>query len=144
MAKRKSTTSTPVPPPPENILFVVMHGFISLVDTGGKEDAFLAYILDMGDEHAYLYGDWLYEEEFPVRMPGQLPLVLELQGVDSYPSNDKDKNAKIKNTLDTTVNVVVEVAEVPYLDDPVILAVIHLPRPRAIYYAISGDIQKDS
>ena len=32
----------------------------------------------------------------------------------------------------------------PYLDDPAILAVIHLPRPRAIYYAISGDIQKDS
>jgi hypothetical protein len=138
MAKRKrSTTSPHVPPPPENILFVVMHGFISLVDTGGKEDAFLAYILDMGDEHAYLYGDWLYEEEFPIRSPGQLPLVLELQGVDSYPQN-------AKNTLDTTVNVVVEVAEVPYLDDPAILAIIHLPRPRAIYYAISGDIQKDS
>jgi hypothetical protein len=138
MAKRKrSTTSTPVPPPPENILFVVMHGFISLVDTGGKEDAFLAYVLDMGDEHAYLYGDWLYEEEFPLRMPGQLPLMLELQGVDSYSPN-------AKNTLDTKVNVVVEVAEVPYLDNSAILAVIQMPRPRAIYYAISGDIQKDS
>ena len=109
MAKRKrSTTSPHVPPPPENILFVVMHGFISLVDTGGKEDAFLAYVLDMGDEHAYLYGDWLYEEvSSPIA--GTIALVLELQGVDSYPSNEKDKNAKNKNTLDTTVNVRVEV-----------------------------------
>jgi hypothetical protein len=121
----------------ENILFVVLHGFISLIDTGGDEDAFLAYVLDMGDAHTYLYGDWLFEEEFPLRAPGQLPLQLELKGVNSFPK-------KPENQLNTTNNVVVKVARIPELPNAAIHAVIQLPRPRQIYYAISGDIQADS
>jgi hypothetical protein len=125
------------PSDPENVIFVVLHGFISLIDIGGTDDAFLAYLLDMGDAHAYLYGNWLFEDEFPLRAPGQLPLELGLQGVDPFPKSEL-------NILNTSVNVVVKVSSIPALPNAAIRGIIHLPRPRAIYYAISGDIQKDS
>jgi hypothetical protein len=120
----------------ENVFYLVLHGFISLIDVG--DDGFVGLVLDMGDAHAYLYGDWLFEQTLPVRAPGQFPLHLGVEGVDSY------KKDESKNTLDSSKNVVVKLDSFPSLPNPSVRALLFLPRPRQIYYAISGTIDPNS
>lgn len=54
MAKKKSPAKT------KNIVYVVFHGLTPIVENTTTHE-FRAYILSMGDEHRYLYGDWLRE-----------------------------------------------------------------------------------
>lgn len=110
-----------------NILYVVLHGLISLVDSG--KNGFKAYILDMGDEHEYLYGNWLVEDTIPLRSKGQAPLRAALQGVSAG-----------KAKLDTKFNLVVAIKNLPGDNDPSLRAVIDLPRPKTIHHFISGSI----
>src|SRR5258708_7968312 len=81
---------------PENILYVVLHGLITLVDVG--RDGFLAYLLYRDDEHVYLYGDWLFEKEIPQPSLGLWPLEATLTNVIAFPAKDGE------NTLNPTQN----------------------------------------
>jgi len=44
----------------ENVLYVILHGLISLVDVG--DAGFNAYMFDMGTDHRYLYGTFRIEK----------------------------------------------------------------------------------
>jgi len=110
-----------------NILYVVLHGLISLVQVNNS--GFLAHLIEMGDEHQYLYGNWLLEEEVPRRGNGQMPLVAQLSGVDPGTQG-----------LDPNFNLVVHVSPIPADTDPRVRAVIRLPLPRDIHYFISGTV----
>lgn len=121
---------------PTNVLYVVLHGLISLVDIGS--DGFIAYLLDMKDEHVYMYGDWLTEQGIPTRGKGQRPLLASLQGVDAATRNQGT------NTIDPTMNVVVQVPKAPPIIDPRVRAVLNLPRPQNIHYCISGTLLPNS
>src|SRR5689334_16860490 len=120
----------------ENILYVVLHGAICLVDVGAS--GFKAYLIDMGDEHAYLYGDWLFEKLIPQKAKGQWPLEANLEGVDSSP--------KVigQNTLDPNENVIVNISAPPSEPYPNNRALIYLPRPRKIYNFVSGKLAANS
>ena len=61
----------PCEPQEKNILYVVFHGLISIVENTKKKE-FRAYILSMGDEHRYLFGDWLREIDIPAGFAGKL------------------------------------------------------------------------
>ncbi len=58
-------------PQEKNILYVVFHGLISIVENTTTKK-FRAYILSMGDEHRYLFGDWLREIDIPAGFAGKL------------------------------------------------------------------------
>src|SRR4029077_20057404 len=103
-----------VPPSPANtpdvqVLYVVLHGLISLVDIG---TGFLAFALDMQDQHRYLFGNWLTEDEIPARSTGSQPLTAELVGVDAG-----------NKRLDSDQNVIVEIDKVPDPDHQDVRAV---------------------
>ena len=56
----------------ENVLYVVLHGLITLIDV--KRKGFIAHVLDIGDDHKYLLGEWLQEQDIPERKRGTAPL----------------------------------------------------------------------
>ncbi|HEX3093539.1 MAG TPA: hypothetical protein VHW72_12995 [Candidatus Angelobacter sp.] len=121
---------------PTNVLYVVLHGLISMVDIGAG--GFIAYLLDMKEDHVYLYGDWLTEQDFPTRGKGQRPVVASLQGVDAAMLNQGT------NTIDPALNVVVKVQKAPPITDVRVRAVLNLPRPQNIRYCISGTLLPNS
>jgi len=112
---------------PVNILYVVLHGLISLVDVGGS--GFIAYALEMGDDHRYLYGNWLTEHEIPQRQQGAQPLIAELTGVDPGTA-----------TLDTSKDVILKSVTAPDVDHQDVRAVFRLPRPLKIHYLVPGKL----
>ncbi|HXB20879.1 MAG TPA: hypothetical protein VNV88_05830 [Candidatus Solibacter sp.] len=107
--------------PKPNILYVALHGLISLVDV--DKDGFIAYLLDMGAEHEYLYGTWLAEKEIPDRTPTNKPLSAKLLGVDS--GNEH---------LSTALNAIVEHKTLPDEMGSKVVAVFRLPRPAKIHH----------
>ena len=119
--------------PKENILYVVLHGLISLVEI--SNGGFDAYMIDMGTDHRYLFGSWLLESDIPGRNEdiGQDPLVLTLDSVDAAaPTGD--------NTLSPDLNLIIALNKPLPPNLPRVRAVAHLPRPRQIYYFICGKI----
>jgi|ERR1044071_1226724 hypothetical protein len=116
----------PAAPATQNILFVVLHGLISLVDIG---KGFIAYALEIGNDHRYLYGNWLTEEQIPPRPQGGQPLIAELVGVDPGEAG-----------LDQALNVVVEIDQAPDVDDEAVRAVFKLPKPSKIHHFIAGTV----
>lgn len=116
----------------QNLLHVVMHGLICLVDIGEK--GYVAFMLDVGEVHEYKCGDWLDENPIPPRGLGQLPLIASLLGVDNSPLVPGE------NDLDTSSNVILSIKALPSLGDPRIRAVFNLPRPKNIYYFVGGAI----
>jgi hypothetical protein len=120
-----------VPPSPANapdvqVLYVFLHGLISLVDIG---TGFLAFALDMQDQHRYLFGNWLTEDEIPARSKKGQPFTAELVGVDAG-----------KALLDSDQNVIVEIDKVPKPDHKDVRAVFKLPRPAVIHHFIPGNL----
>jgi hypothetical protein len=111
------------------ILYVVLHGLIALIDV--KKKGFIAHILDIGDDHKYLIGEWLQERDIPERKRGHDPLRLTLVNV-------KQGHAK----LDTKLNAVIKVKSVPSDICSDVRATIRLPRPRRIYSFINGRLPK--
>src|SRR5229473_5533224 len=94
MAAKKSQPSMPKGKA-ANTLYVVLHGLISLIDIGA--DGFIAYVVDIGAEHKYLYGNWLTESDIPKKEEGGPPLYATLLGVEKGHSDiDCKKNAVLK------------------------------------------------
>lgn len=122
-----NTVELKPPKQPEHRLYVVFHGLVCLVDVG--LDGFIAHFIEIGDEHDYLYGNWLVEKEIPPRAEGQDPFRAHLVGIDPGFAN-----------LDYTLNAVVPIAKPPVDTHASVRAVINLPRPRAIYQALSGPV----
>lgn len=112
-------------PPPKNVLYVVLHGLITLVDIG--DDGFLAYLMDMGKDHKYLAGDWLLERK--VRRGTQASLI----NVDCGDA-----------TLSEFHNAIVKVPSAPRSNHKHVRALIELPRPACIHYFVRGDVNPDT
>ncbi len=110
-----------------NVLYVVLHGLISLVDNG---KGFIAFALEIGNDHRYLYGNWLTEEQIPPKPPGGQPLIAELVGVDEGDAS-----------LNQTLNVVVEIPQAPDVDHEAVRAVFKLPKPSKIHHFIAGNLK---
>jgi hypothetical protein len=120
----------------ENVLYVILHGLISLVDTGA---GFNAYMFDMSTDHKYLYGTWLLENEIPPRNEGQDPLIFTL---DSVIGASRDSAT---NVLHPNLNLVIQLnGRTLPLNLPDVRAVIRLPRPRMIYYYTCGQLEDNS
>jgi hypothetical protein len=117
----------------ENVLYVILHGLIGLVDIG--DAGFNAFMFDIGTDHRYLYGTFKFENDIPERNVGQDPLIFTLDSVNAATKTGD-------NTLNPDLNVVIQLngRTVP-IDLPDVRAVIRLPRPRMIYYYSCGDAQ---
>lgn len=119
--------------PKENVLYVVLHGLISLVDIG--DAGFNAYLFDMGTIHRYLFGNWLVESDALEQK--QPPKALTL---DSVVAAVRDP---VTNVLNPDLNLVIQLnAPPPALST--VRTVIHLPRPRRIYYYTCGGVPTGS
>jgi hypothetical protein len=112
---------------PEKILYVVLHGLITLIDV--KDKGFIAHVLDVGSDHKYLHGEWLQEQDIPKRKRGKDPLRLTLINV-------KKGHGKLK----TNLNAVIKVKSIPPDTCGDVRAVIRLPRPRHIYSFVNGKL----
>jgi hypothetical protein len=115
--------------PPKNVLYVVLHGLICLIDD--NRDTFIADLIDMGDDHKYLCGDFLFED------PIQSGLTLKLDGV------NKPEPISSDNQLDPMLNAVVKLQHEPDLDN-YYQSRITLPRPAKIHYYIKVDLTPGS
>jgi hypothetical protein len=113
----------------ENILYVVLHGLITLIDV--KEKGFLAHILEIGSDHQYLLGDWLQEAEIPEREKGRVPLRASLINID--PGTAK---------LNPDNNAVLKLESLPPDTSSDVRAVLRLPRPRKIHNFVVGKLPK--
>jgi hypothetical protein len=128
-----------VPTAPENVLYVILHGSIVLVDVlKDSKNGFDAYLLDMGKAHQYMYGTWFLEDVIPERQLGQDPMILTLEGV--------NPSALVSGTndLNPDLNAVVKLPAAPVINSGVVRALVHLPRPRKIYYFTCGTVEKGS
>ena len=122
--------------PRDNVLYVVFHGSISLVDIG--ENGFKAFVLTIlnqqnEDEHKYKFGNWLAEIDIPARTPDDPPARASLLGVDGGDA-----------ALDSGKDAVIERPSLPNSSDDKVQAVIDLPRPRRISYFRSGTLPPNS
>jgi len=114
-----------------NILYVVIHGLISLVDLGKNKNEFTAYLLDMGDKHAYLFGNWLFEDAIA---PHDNKFLFEASlTIEPSPLNPG------VNSLNANSNIVVQLPEPPQATDQV-RGIIHLPRPQKISFDSMGTL----
>jgi hypothetical protein len=118
--------SSDTPCPDDNVLYVVLHGLICLVDEG--QDGFVAYLNEMGSDHSYLYGDFLGEHSLDSD-PNNYTQYIDLVNVCSGTA-----------TLNTKMNAVVKSGSVPSPGAKDVRAAISLPRPNDIHYYIKGDI----
>jgi hypothetical protein len=114
-------------PTKENILYVVLHGLITLIDI--KEKGFLAHLLDIGDDHKYLLGHWLEEADIPKRKKGADPLRATLTNVDTGAAQ-----------LNPDLNAVFKLEGLPNDKASDVRAVLRLPRPRSIHNFVSGKL----
>ncbi len=117
MAKKKSPAKT------KNIVYVVFHGLTPIVENTTTHE-FRAYVLSMGDEHRYLYGDWLREAGILAGFAGELV-------VGAGPTT---RNAALDASKRPTIELKKPVDEA----QKAIHARIVLPRPDDINYGNSG------
>lgn len=115
------------------ILYVILHGLITLVDTG---KAYIAYLLEMGDEHRYLYGNWMIEDSISRRRDGQNPMVAVLKGV----HHGRGPTSELMPEL----NAVLKIKKVNPISDSRIRAIFYLPRPQKIHHFVCGKLFKNS
>jgi hypothetical protein len=113
----------------ENVLYVVLHGLITLIDAGPKK-GFIAHVLEIGKRHRYVLGDWLSEEEIPERKKKKKPQRLVLRGVDRGPA-----------ILDADRSAVAKISSLPSSMHRSVRAVIRLGRPRGIYPYVIGKLR---
>jgi len=126
MAKKNAQEQIADPP---NVLYVVLHGLVCLIDD--NLDTFIADLVDMGSDHEYICGDFLFET------PIQSGATLKLEGVNKPEPKSSD------NQLDPTLNAVVKLQHEPDLDN-YYHSRINLPRPAKIHYYIKGDLAPGS
>lgn len=123
----------------DKILYVVCHGLFCLMENCW--DDFTACMLDMQDEHKYLYGNWLFEKPVPPRAPGQKPWDVKLYGVTASPILPTGNNV-----LDPDKNMIYHypLGQAPPLSHADVRAIIRLPRPRQIHYFVPGNLAPDA
>jgi hypothetical protein len=120
----------------ENILYVIFHGLISLVDIG--DAGFNAYLFQM-PPHRYLFGSWLIEDDIPEPSDGTKgPLILTLDSVNAGVLDPPN------NVLDPDLNLVIQLNAPLPVNLSGARAVVRLPRPRRIYYYTCGDVLPNS
>jgi uncharacterized membrane protein YgcG len=124
----------PTASPKENVLYVIFHGLVSLVDLG--DPGFNAYLFDVGTIHRYLFGNWLVESDALEQK--QPPKVLTLASVVGAVRDP------LTNVLNPDLNLVIQLNAPPSPTLSSVRTVIHLPRPRRIYYYTCGGVPKDS
>src|SRR6185437_4166978 len=129
MSMAKKSAQEKIVNPPKNVLYVVLHGLICLIDD--NRDSFTAALVDMGNDHAYLCGDFLYEDEI------ESAAELKLNGVDERQTKSKE------NQLDPKSNAVVKI-KYSSNEDNYYHSLLCLPRPAKIHYYIQGKLVKDS
>jgi len=125
-----------VPIQRDNVLYVVLHGSISLVDIGEKGfKAFVLTILNQQneDEHKYKFGNWLAEIDIPARTADDPPARATLLGVDGG-------NA----ALDSDKDAIIERPSLPNSSDAKVRAIVDLPRPQRILYFRTGTLPPNS
>ena len=116
---------------PQNVLYVVLHGLVCLIDD--NRYTFIADLVDMGNEHEYLCGDFLFE--YPIQSGAELAL----EGV-----NKREPQIPKNNMLDPQLNAVVKLNDgEPDLDN-YYHSRIYLPRPAKIHYYILGNLDPKS
>jgi hypothetical protein len=109
------------------VLYVVLHGLISLVDEGSE--GFTAYLLNMRKEHQYLAGDWLVEDKIPNGSQWTLHGVA--------------RHGKAK--LDATMHPVLKAKpHASLVDSALVRGTFHLPRPNCIHYQSLGKLKPKS
>jgi hypothetical protein len=120
--------------PKENVLYVIFHGLIGLVDTGAA--GFNAYMFDMHADHRYLFGNWLVESDSLEQSDilRQAPLILTLDSVIGGVPDPAN------NVLNPNLNLVIQLGAPLPTNLPGARAVIRLPRPRRIYYYTCGEV----
>ena len=118
-----------------NVLYVVFHGLVCLVDGGIQshvDQGFKAYVLlDRDKAHRRMFGNFLAELDFKPPASGA-PLDLSFSS-ELQPGGDPTVS------LNTDLNPVVQLSGFPALTSNVI-AVITLPRPNSIDYFLRGNI----
>jgi hypothetical protein len=114
--------------PPKNVLYVVLHGLICLIDEK-KNNRFLGYLID-NDDHVFRCGNFGWESD--IDDDEKLELV-----------NVNPNSETIDNVLDPTKNAIVKDAQ-PNFGHGYEQSLIKLPRPENILYYIRGYVQKDS
>ncbi|HEY2236364.1 MAG TPA: hypothetical protein VGK01_23030 [Candidatus Angelobacter sp.] len=112
-------------------VYVFLHGLICLIDVGKL--GFLAHMLDVGDEHKYLYGNWLLEREIKPPRIGRPPVRMQLVGVE--PANAR---------LDEGLNFIARLSALPNASQIPLRAIITLPRPKHIYHFNQGAVSHTS
>lgn len=120
---------------PANVLYVVFHGLVCLVDgvkKAGADRGFKAYVLlDRDKVHKQMFGDFLAEQDFAPLGSGAINL--SFSGLATGPDTP---NAK----LDKNVNAVVDLTDFPTATASDVRAVITLPRPNRISSFFGGFI----
>ncbi|HKR85755.1 MAG TPA: hypothetical protein VJS37_16470 [Terriglobales bacterium] len=112
-------------------VYVFLHGLICLIDVGKL--GFVAHMLDVGDAHKYLCGNWLLERDIKAPRIGRAPVRMQLVGVE--PGNAR---------LDEGLNFIVKLSSPPNYPQTPVRAIITLPRPRHIYHFNQGGIRETS
>jgi hypothetical protein len=108
-------------------LYVLMHGLICLVDVGKL--GFLAYVIDVGEDHKYLLGEWLVEKELP-KVEEAYQNRLQLVGVTPGCA-----------TFDENFHAILRMTQAPTGEEVPIRAIITLPRPKEIDYGVQGTLE---
>jgi hypothetical protein len=122
-----------------NVLYVVFHGLVCLVDgvkKAGADKGFRAYVLvDKDNVHKATFGDFLAEQDFAALGAGTINL-----GLNGLTTGADTPNAK----LDRSVNPVVDLPDFPTPTDSDVRAVITLPRPNRISNFFGGIVQPNT
>jgi hypothetical protein len=126
-------------------LFVFLHGLITLVDV--NKLGFLAYMLDVGEDHRYLCGNWLLEREVKANPPQSYPILMDevkASPPQPYPTRMQLVGVHAGHAkLDEGLNFIVKLSAQPNSPEIPLRAVITLPRPRKIYYYNQGLMHKE-
>jgi hypothetical protein len=109
------------PPAAEDILYLVLHGLVSIVQF---EDKFHLYLIDMEDDHRYLGGTFLSEQDIPRGTSSELVGVSLKGGAE----------------LDPSANPVLKLDALPPVEQPRVNGVIVVPRPRKLYSLDRGTV----
>src|ERR1051326_419568 len=112
--------------PPQNVLYVVLHGLVSLVEIPGQ--GFRAYLFDMGSEHRCLCGDFFAEE----------PIDYDTAPFCQLKGNFRPGNA----TLDANLNAVLKLAKAPDFSNGEVVSTIDFPTPSEIIPFIVGTLNQ--
>jgi hypothetical protein len=113
---------------PPALLYVVLHGLISLVDHG-DHTSLTGYLIDMGSDHRYMAGTWLNEQ--PITSGSHLQLLIP--GTAGGAELNPTQNPVLRASMLTSA-----------LKSFLVHSVVDLPRPDEILYFTKGQLSAGS